>query len=277
MLRSICSYKIMALCVFAMVLGVLLFPAEASATFISPPRVIIDSNQVASEMVILNRSDETRVYNFQWLDRAMTADAKIAADDEIANIKDYRPASPFLVYSPRQVILGPGETQRIRFFVKRNKMTDGEYRSHILIRGEAADKKKPERVEGLGGSLGVVPQAGIPVMVRHGRTKVEIEPQVFELVKKDGRDYIHAKFINKSTRTLYAMPTLVCKRPGVEEPEKIEGLSVRMYHEAVYFDEMLRINKDEPDLEGCESIAIEFTDRLDFEYKTKPFYTQVLK
>jgi hypothetical protein len=271
-------YKSITLSAVMAVTGFFMFCTKAHATFISPPRVIIDANQVAGEMIILNRGNETLVYSFKWQDRAMREDSTIAVGEELKETKDYRPASPYLVYSPRQVILAPGETQRIRFFVKRDKMTEGEYRSHILISGKPVKEREKEQItEGMGGTVGVIAQAGIPVMVRHGKTTVEIEPEKFELIKLNGEDYLHAKFINKGSRTVYAKPTLFCERPGVEKPEEIGAVSVRIYQEAVYFDQNLRLMGEYSSLDSCKSIRVDLTDKLDFEYRTKPFYSQVLK
>ena len=115
---------------------------ESHAAFVSPTKVFIHDGRTSASVSIANTSDETLVYTFEWERRARSKDGKgmhLLQDGE--TFEGYRPADPYLVYSPRRVVVEPGETQRVRVFARRSKdMPPGEYRSHLKI---TADNVEP--------------------------------------------------------------------------------------------------------------------------------------
>lgn len=261
---------------FALGAGLIAFAGDAHSTFISPTRIIIDANQTTGEMVIMNRQDETQIYTFVWQSRAMTPDGIITEEEEAEAQPGYKPAAPHLVYSPRQAIVGPGESQRIRFFVKRKGMTDGEYRSHILVSGRPVEDKEKPKFENLGGVVPIQARVGLPVMVRHGGTVAGIEAKSLKIIKEDGRNYLDYDIVNKGTRTLYARANAYCTRAGAAEPEHMELPTIRLYHEVVNLHKKIPFPKT-ANLDSCQSIRLDLTDPMDFEYSVKPFFSAQIK
>ena len=268
-------------CFFALILALplILVPHVALSTFISPARLVIDANKSSAEMTISNKNKETQVYTFEWQDRAVRADGKTVTDEEARAVPGYKSAAEHLAYSPRKVVIAPGESQRVRIFVKRNQLTEGEYRSHIQISGKSIKEREHEQIQqALGGSIGVIPKAGIPVMVRHGKTRVEIEPIDFSLAKgENGRPLLNVHFKNNSTRTIYAIPKVYCHKPDQAEPDLLKVRSIRVYYEAKIIKKELSIGSVDTNLDACQSVTLDMVAKGDFEYRKTPFYSQVLK
>lgn len=264
-------------CLSLLLMGTLLFSTHAHSTYISPARVFIDANQSTGEMIIMNRKDETMIYNFLWQSRAMDDDRSVHEDEAAEQISDYMPLQDYVVYSPRQAIIGPGETQRIRFFVRRRaNMKDGEYRSHILIGGKPTKEKEIEQLQNTGGIIPIVARVGIPVMVRHGQTKIDMEMTKMEFEKKDGRDVLVFEALNNSTRSIYVEPFIFCTLPGEDKPTTHTLLPMRAYYETLNVKGLAYVPQD-LDLDACESVRVEMRGSGDFEYARKPFFEKVMK
>ncbi len=254
-----------------------LVPHLAHSSFISPMRVVIDANKTTAEVVILNREDVPMVYTFGWQRRAMDINGKIVELGEDGEMEGYRPADPYLIYSPRKAIVGPGETQRIRILARRTKdMVDGEYRSHILISPKTTKKPKQTVVKHTGGSIPVSARVGIPVFLRKGKTTASVEPKRIEIGKRDGLDVLFFDLTNNSTRTLYPKTDLYCTRPGEEKPELIELSALRLFYEAVNISYTLPIPEG-ANLDNCTSITLKLVDPKDFEYSKTPLLETVIR
>jgi fimbrial chaperone protein len=252
--------------------ALLFFTPDAHATFISPKRVLIEEKQRAGQFNILNRTQETIVYRFDWERYSYSPDGLQNIVGDVGTSPGYQPADPYLQFSPRQVILKPGESQTIRILVRRPaNLPQGEYRSNILIQPTPLeDAEKPEVMPepGVQGMLKVRTNVSIPIMLRQGATTVnfEIAHAGFALDEK-GRNSVDLRIANNSTRSLYMNPELDCV--GADGTVKTTMLSaLRLFVEIKNYSRLLPIPVG-TSIDQCSAINLRITGQDDFEFKNK--------
>ena len=253
-----------------MALGLLTisFVPQAWATFIAPKRVIIEDKQRTAAITLHNGSDKTLAYRFSWEHRAQTTDGKSVLLKEGETMPGYSPVESMIQFSPRQVILKPQQNQKVRILVKRPAdLPDGEYRSHLLIKTEALDKPENDATgqQGLTGVLKINTSASIPVMLRQGKTTLNVKIRDAALITKGNRQYLQYSLENNSTRTVFAVPELDC----IGAPPDTKPI---MLNTARIYAESKTANLEPPiplgvSLAPCSALKLRLVALNDFEYK----------
>ncbi len=245
--------------------------ASAYATYISPKRVMIEDKRRATVITLLNSGNQTMVYRFEWEHRAFTPDGESRLLEEGETSPGYRPADPYLQFSPRQVILKPKEHQKIRVLVRRPpEMEEGEYHSHLLFLSDPLVEKPKENVPGQGGvqaSLAIRAYSSIPVFLRHGETNIDIKLHSPAIFKNDGANFVKFKIENNSTRSVYAQSVLDCKMANGEVVSR-PHVTTRIYTEMKTMDREFRVKDDFP-IDQCQSLTMRLMGTDDFEYRKK--------
>lgn len=260
-------------------LFVLCAPRESEASFISPTKVYIEDGQNSASVSITNTGDETLVYQFEWERRARSQDGQqTILLKEGETMEGYNPADPYLIYSPRKVVVQPDETQRVRILARRPAdMPAGEYRSHLKITSETVDPpEKTETMRGeFGGVLAVRPGVSIPVMLRTGKTVVDMKITSGTIIREENVDVVEVNIVNNSTRSIYGKSSLKCLAAGGQETEtKLSGF--RLYAETKTLNEKFAV-PEEVDLGKCASINFELYSAHDSESRNGPVASVKLK
>ncbi|MDF1553978.1 MAG: fimbria/pilus periplasmic chaperone [Deferrisomatales bacterium] len=169
--------------VFCWLLTGALSPAAAAeggvgGLLIAPTRVVVEARQRSAELTLMNRGSRTEAYRLEVVEKRMADDGRL--EDLPQGETAPHSAAAMLRYSPRQVTLAPGETQKVRLMVRRPAdLVAGEYRSHLMIRTLPPPGEPPATEADLGdGQLSVklitTTAVTIPLIVRHGETHVEM-------------------------------------------------------------------------------------------------------
>jgi P pilus assembly chaperone PapD len=136
---------------------------------ITPTRVVLDDRSKSSDLTLLNRSPRPVRYRLSFVDMDMSRDG------QLHRTEGDNPTSAISVLrlSPREIVLAPGVSQRIRIaaFVS-SSQADGELRSHLVF--EPISSEVPQSTAGQSGTqlqlnLQFRSIVSIPVLVRHGR------------------------------------------------------------------------------------------------------------
>lgn len=243
--------------------------APAQATLVSPKRVMIDDKERATAITIVNRSNQTKVYNFSWERRAQSItgeDLLLGKDETIAG---YQPADDYLVYSPRQVIIRPGKTQKIRILARRPAdLPEGEYHSHLLISPTSVPtESEPDNNagSGVGGVIEVIANISIPVFLRQGKTTLDFDLTSNAVSQKNGRTGIKMDVVNRSTRSVYMKPVLECVN-AQNQTQDITLQNMKLYAEAKTQTHIATLPKGAPPLNACSSAQLKLIGLDDFEY-----------
>lgn len=146
--------------------------AEGGNALVFPKRVVFAGRTRSAEVNLVNRSSRPVTYRVELVDRRMTPFGALAEIDPPS--ADERSARGLLRYAPRQVVVPPESSQKIRLLLRKPAdLAVGEYRSHLLCRA----LPPPDAGFGLaaledGKSVAVrltaLPAVSIPVIVRHG-------------------------------------------------------------------------------------------------------------
>ena len=145
----------------AMVAAALLvaLPAQAELSLF-PTRVVMERNQRAAQVELMNRGTAPETYRIALVNRRMTADGDIVVAETPQ--PDERFADELLRYSPRQVTIPPGQSQVVRILLRKPaELPEGEYRSHLQF-DRVEDTSAATSVE----ALASAPAQGIGVVIR---------------------------------------------------------------------------------------------------------------
>jgi hypothetical protein len=149
--------------------------ADSGATLmVTPSRVVFDERTRSAQVTLMNTGSEAGTFRVSFIRQNMTEDGQFVAvkDNEKGMFSD-----PMIRFSPKQLILPPGQSQVVRMMLRKPKnLAEGEYRSHMLLQNlpkasgtslEDTLKAKEENTI----KVEIIPVVGIsiPVIVRHGK------------------------------------------------------------------------------------------------------------
>ena len=146
---------------------------------LTPRRVVFEGNKRSFDLSLANTGRDTATYAISIVQIRMTDEGgfeQIEKPDPGQNFADR-----FIRYFPRQVTLGPNESQMVKIQVQRSgDLVPGEYRSHFYFR--AVPKVTPLGENEFAGtdtsaiSVQITPVFGItiPVIIRIGESDMKV-------------------------------------------------------------------------------------------------------
>lgn len=174
---------------FLLILFILqpLNPAIADL-MIAPTRIIFEKNERSAQIDLINSGVETVTYRINVVNRRMSETGGFSAIDSPAEGEQF--ADAFLRYSPRQIVLAPGEGQVVRIMLRKPAdMPAGEYRSHLLfnkvaaVQGATDIESQGALISDVSIQLTMLVGLSIPIIVRHGDTAATVALTDLELVE----------------------------------------------------------------------------------------------
>jgi P pilus assembly chaperone PapD len=146
---------------------------------ITPKRVVLEGNKKSFDLSLSNTGSDTSTYQISIIQIRMKEDGgfeQITMPDSGQKFAD-----KYLRFFPRQVTLGPNETQIVKVnLVRSGDLVTGEYRSHIYFRAvpkatplEAEEKKSNDTTSF---SVRLTPIFGIsiPAIIRVGESSAKV-------------------------------------------------------------------------------------------------------
>lgn len=222
----------------ALMLLLLWWPQTSLAgLMLYPTRVVLESKDRSAQVELINNGDKPETYRIGIFNRRMTETGEVVAADKPQAGEQF--ADNMLRYSPRQVTLQPGKAQTVRIMVRKPAgLAAGEYRSHLQF-DRVADAEGTANLENLDkpekGGIGIVLQAlvgaSIPVIVRHGETRVATTLTDLALEPDPGKDNaLLLSFTIKrvGTRSVYGdlMAIFTPAGAGPLDVAKVSGVAV---------------------------------------------------
>ena len=187
-----------------------LAPSANAEVLIAPTRVELDRSERSSELVVVNKGSEEAAFRVSIENRRMRLDgsmepAETALADELF-------AKDFIRFSPRRIILEPGERQTIRVSAMLNAdLEPGEYRSHLrlmaapLSAGRTLESATQTESDSLSIQLVAIRSITIPIIFRLGDLSAEVEIEDMDLRASDneGETVLVARLTRTGTRSTY--------------------------------------------------------------------------
>lgn len=177
---------------------VLVFTGEsfaASQLVIAPTRVVFSDKMRSAQVTLVNSGDEAGTYRISFVNKRMTEDGRFE------DVKEARPGEQFakkmIRFSPRQVVLEPGQSQVVRLGLRKPaNLEPGEYRSHMVFKAVPKDAgrsiESAGKADGIKIQLTAIVAVSIPVIVRQGETSAEVAFVKASFQKrKEKEDYPH--------------------------------------------------------------------------------------
>lgn len=144
---------------------------EASL-LISPTRIAFGDRDRVQRVTLINTSSEEKTYRLEWVEQKITSEGgyQTLTPEEV---KQFPIASKYIRFSPRQVILQPGQRQTVKLLARRGKdIEDREYRSHLRFTALPSRKKESAPVSGVSMKLDLLMSYSIPIVLRQGKLNV---------------------------------------------------------------------------------------------------------
>ncbi len=166
-LQQFKSFVLSGFC--ALIIATVFIPTPAHADLtILPIRVLMEGRERNSELTLVNSSATTNTYRLEWRHRRMK---EVGGYEHLdAPLNPIFDPDKTIMFSPKQVTIAPGQTQRVRLSVRKPAdLPDGEYRAHLVLKKVAI--KNPINKKGQPGlAVQVNTNVGfsIPVVVRQG-------------------------------------------------------------------------------------------------------------
>ncbi len=192
-IKYIARANLKSLALFSVVIFTL--PVYADI-LISPQRAILTNNNPQATITLHNPGTIPRTYRLNWVERIITEEG------ELITLKDGenpRSIAAMVRYSPRRVIVQPGQTQTVRLnFRPPTTLQPGEYRSHLRIGQDAttdnddsntSSETQRDEKKGISFRVEALMSFAIPIFVRHGTGNATVKISAIEPVinKQDGR------------------------------------------------------------------------------------------
>lgn len=145
---------------------------------VTPHRLVFEARRRSAAVSLINSGDDSASFRVTLVRMRMSETGQFTVVDSPEAGEAF--ADTLVRYSPRQVELGPRESQVIRLQLRKPAdLATGEYRSHLLVQSiprtrAIADSGASDSSGGM--QIRIVPIYGtaIPVIVRHGVTEAEV-------------------------------------------------------------------------------------------------------
>ncbi len=157
---------------------------------VAPTRVVLEGRDRNAAITVSNRGSESATFRISVVNMRMTETGEF--QEVTAPDPGQMFAEDLIRYSPRVVDLPPGGAQVIRILLnKPDGLAEGEYRSHLFIRGEPkSGGRSIEQQDQSNLSIQLQPIFGvtIPVIVRQGALQAGATFSDFQLLPPAGED-----------------------------------------------------------------------------------------
>lgn len=203
---------------------------------ITRTRVVFEGRKRSEELLMFNRGTVKGLY------RIFFKNVRAREDGSYEDISQPDPGQRFadrlVRYSPRRVVLEPGQSQSVRLLVRKPRdLAPGEYRSHLVFQAvpppTQADNVEAQDVEEGNISIRLVAQFGIsiPVIVRHGDLSAGVEISEMALDARsssDGRPVLFFRLNREGDRSVYGDIAVTFLAPDGAEVQVglIRGIAV---------------------------------------------------
>ena len=172
---------------------------------VAPTRLIFEGRTRSAELTLVNTGRETATYRIVFVQMRLTETGGLIEVDEAGPGELF--ADRLVRYSPRQVVLKPGEPQTVRLQLRKPaELATGEYRSHLVFRAVPAVAPAGTGGGASGMSVSLVPIYGVavPILVRQGATAATARLHALEVrAAQDGGRVLQFRLDRDGNRSVY--------------------------------------------------------------------------
>ncbi len=145
-----------------------------------PTRIVLEKNQRAAQVELMNNSTTAETYRITLVNRRMSETGEFISIETPGPGDQF--ADAFLRYSPKQVTVPPGGSQTVRILVRKPAdLAPGEYRSHLEFNrvadttsASSIDQARNPDDKTIGVTLTALVGASMPIIIRHRDTQASV-------------------------------------------------------------------------------------------------------
>ncbi len=196
------NYKTWLLAMVISIPVIILFLGIKTANadlLVTPLRVVFEGRDRSAVVTVINTSNTTNTYRMGWKLLRMTPDGQyeeVPEDDNSEHAVRARKLVEMVRFSPRQVVIEPGDKQRVRLSLRKlAELESGDYRAHLdFNKLPAVPEPSDEPIKGAKFNLYVQLSFTIPVILRVGDPEVNamVDGVTFTLPKDDVKNRLSA-------------------------------------------------------------------------------------
>jgi len=193
----------------------------AQGLLVTPQRVVFEGRSKSQVITLFNKGNKQTTYRMSFIQKRMTEEGELI--DMVAEDGNF--ADGMIRFSPRSVILGPKQSQKVRLLLRKPAgLAMGEYRSHLMflaIPSEDAGLQIDSlnrKDNGVGIQLTPVFGVSIPVIVRQGTLDLDVNIARLNLSEgAAGAPYLLMDFQRQGGKSVYGhVSTHFIPVPGAE-------------------------------------------------------------
>lgn len=237
---------------------------------LTPRRLVFGPrDRGVKEITVFNRTNGTATYTIVLNDEVMTPDGAIVSVDnappaEKARLKS---ALAYIRYSPRQMTLGPHESQTVRVQARPPAGPPAEYRTHFSVTAAPPPGTGIDIAAAATGAqsdllqVQITPVYGImiPIIVRTGDLSAQASIGDVHLVRAEGRQAIGFDINRSGGRSVYGGIDIFLLGSGA--PKKIGGIrGLGVYEEIDQRKVVIPLDANAPAVGAGARVKIVYTD-----------------
>jgi hypothetical protein len=186
---------------------------------VTPSRLVFEENDRTLSVVLVNTGSTETTFRISLVNYLMDDNGSLV---EVSDPNQGMFADQLIRFSPRQVTLPVNVPQTIRIQIQRPaNLPEGEYRSHMFFRAVPSDESTAESIlieGGDGVDVRLTPLYGIsiPIIVRHGKTEVQIGLKNLEIVRQSETTHLMFDIIRTGNRSVYGDISVIWQQGGEE-------------------------------------------------------------
>jgi hypothetical protein len=247
------------------------FTATSPDVNLTPRRLVFGPrDRGVKEIAVFNRSNSSATYTIVLTDRVMTPDGALVPVDEAPAEQKSRlkSALEYIRYSPRQMVLGPRESQTVRLQVRPPAgAAPAEYRTHFSVTATPPPETGVDIAAAASGaketgvSVRITPVYGImiPIIVRTGALSAQASISGVHLVQAQGQRGIGFTINRSGDRSIYGGIDIYLLGSGT--PKKIAGIrGLGVYGEIDQRRVTIPLDRDAPAIGAGSRVKIVYTD-----------------
>ncbi len=206
-------YRTVTVATFALIAIMTVFPVGALGSTgdltVIPTRILFEGRDRTAQVQVVNRGHAHGIYRIEMIQMRMDEHGNLMEID--TPNENERFADRLIRYSPRQVELGPGDSQTIRLLLRKPAgLEDGEYRSHLLFYalpeesvGMDIERSVADSEDDFTIAIQMIFRISIPVIVRHGSLPVEFTIQELSVNEEENNPVVHLLVERHGQRSVY--------------------------------------------------------------------------
>jgi len=224
--------QILSLLFFGLIISFSYVPSslaqETKGIVVSPKRVVMAGKERIVEVLLANRGNTEQKFRISVVNREMLENGQLQEATEPAENEFF--AKGVVHYSPRQVILGPKEAQKVRIMSRlKSDAPDGEYRSHLLVQEIPAAAPAVNVGDQASGALGVNVTAvfgvTIPLILRKGELSADASLSSPQIINVDGEKHLQISVNRTGNKSILGTATVY---DGVQKIGLLKNVAVYM-------------------------------------------------